>query len=251
VISGTWTCGTAHYVVITECLDVDGICLGHRGALIFSLVTKGKVGHGCMPQLALNAVDKMGLVMAAIAQGLRPAIESRISEQPIMPRGSRRSSISPIWIDGSAGEKPGATIPAVCTSFWNRWFNPEENIVEVRAEILEFLESLRQRDPELILEFVEHYSAEPVVVPESSDLVGIFQRNIAAVLDREGHLLLSPGFDDQRFVVLGGGIEKCILYGPGVLSLAHAADEYVLVDDLANAAKVMALSAADLMDIGA
>jgi succinyl-diaminopimelate desuccinylase len=49
--------GKQDYVVITECLDVDGICLGHRGALIFELQTTGRVGHGCMPPLAVNAVD--------------------------------------------------------------------------------------------------------------------------------------------------------------------------------------------------
>jgi succinyl-diaminopimelate desuccinylase len=239
--------GKQDYVVITECLDVDGICLGHRGALIFSLLTTGKVGHGCMPQLAVNAVDKMGFVMAAIATELRRKIESRVSQQPIMPEGSRRSSISPIWIDGSANEKPGATIPALCTSFWNRWFNPEENIGEVRKEILEFLETLKKRDPELSLEFVEHYSAEPVVIPANNELVKTYQEEIRSVLGRESHLLLSPGFDDQRFVVLNGKVEACILYGPGVLRMAHAPDEYVPVDDLVNAAKVMALSALDLL----
>jgi succinyl-diaminopimelate desuccinylase len=115
--------GKQDYVVITECLDVDGICLGHRGALIFELQTTGRVGDGCMPHLAVNAVDKMAFVMSAIATELRPRVESRISRQPIMPEGSRQSSKSPIWIDGSAREKPGATIPARCTSFWNRWFN--------------------------------------------------------------------------------------------------------------------------------
>ena len=236
-----------NYVVITECLDVDGICLGHRGALIFSILTRGKVGHGCMPHLAVNAVDKMGLVMAAIAKELRPGIESRVSVQPIMPEGSRRSSISPIWIDGSANEKPGATISALCTSFGNRWFNPEEKLDAVRTEILDFLESLRKRDAELSVEYVEHYSAEPVAVPASTELVRTYQRDIASVLNRESHLLLSPGFDDQRFVVLNGKIEECILYGPGVLRLAHAPDEYVPIEDLVQASKIMALSTLDLL----
>jgi succinyl-diaminopimelate desuccinylase len=242
--------GKQDYVVITECLDVDGICLGHRGALIFDLVTTGRVGHGCMPQLAVNAVDKMVSVMGAIATELRPRIESRISRQPIMPEGSRKSSISPIWIDGSAGEKPGATIPALCTSFWNRWYNPEESIDEVRKEILDFLETLRKRDPELSLEMVEHYSAEPVLVSADNELVKTYQGEIKSVLGRESHLLLSPGFDDQRFVVLNGKIDACILHGPGVLRMAHAPDEYVPVDDLVNAAKIMALSTLDLLGAG-
>ena len=99
--------GKQDFVVITECLDVDGVCIGHRGAIFFQVVTRGRVGHGCMPQLAVNAVEKMGTVMQAIAAELRPRIESRVSHQPILPEGSRRSSISPIWIDGAAGEQIG------------------------------------------------------------------------------------------------------------------------------------------------
>jgi succinyl-diaminopimelate desuccinylase len=247
VEQGYVTRGKQDYVVITECLDVDGICMGHRGALIFSLTANGKVGHGCMPDLAVNAVEKMGSVMAAIATELRPRIQARVSRLPILPEGSRTSSISPIWIDGSAREKPGATIPALCTSFWNRWFNPEEDIREVRTEVLDFLETLRRRDPALSLEFMEHYSAEPVAVPSDSGLITVYKEEIRSVLGRESHLLLSPGFDDQRFVVRDGKVEACILYGPGVLRMAHAPDEYVPIDDMVNAAKVMALSTLDVL----
>ena len=242
--------GKQDYVVITECLDVDGICLGHRGVLFFDLQTTGRIGHGCMPQLAVNAVDKMVSVMSAIATELRPRIESRISRQPIMPEGSRRSSITPIWIDGSAREKPGATIAALCMSFWNRWFNPEESIGEVRKEILDFLETLRKRDPELSLEIIERSTAEPVLVSADSKLVTTYQEEIKCVLGRESHLMLSPGFDDQRFILLNGKIDTCILHGPGVLLLAHTPDEYVPVDDLVNAAKIMALSTLDLLGAG-
>lgn len=239
--------GKQDCVVITECLDVDGICLGHRGAFIFELVTRGRVGHGCMPHLAVNAVDKMVSVMNAIATELRPRVESRISPRPIMPESSRKSSISPIWIDGAAGERPGATIPSLCTSFWNRWFNPEETLEGVKKEIADFLDILRQRDPELCLEMVGHYSAEPVAVSPESELVKTYQQEIRRVLGRESHLLLSPGFDDQRFVVVNGRIDNCILHGPGVLGLAHAPDEYVPIDDVVNAAKIMALSTLELL----
>ncbi|MCK7469178.1 MAG: MFS transporter [Desulfosudis oleivorans] len=62
------------------------------------------------------------------------------------------------------------------------------------------------------------------------------------MLGRPSHLLVSPGIDDQHFVVLDGGIGDCVLYGPGVLKAAHAPDEYVPVDDLVSAAKQSWLS---------
>ncbi len=242
--------GRQDFVVITECLDVDGICLGHRGLLCFDLRTLGRVGHACMPQLAVNAVDQMAALIQAFAAELRPRIEARVSAQPIRPEVARRSNLSPVWIDGGAAEKPTSTIAALCTSFWNRWFNPEERTSEVRQEILDFLQALRARDPGMKVEYTEHYAADPVLVPGDSELVRAYEGAIRSVLGREGHHLLSPGIDDQRFVVGAGKIDSCILYGPGVLKLAHAPDEYVPVEDLQNAAKVMALSALDLLGTG-
>jgi succinyl-diaminopimelate desuccinylase len=241
--------GKQDFVVITECLDVDGICLGHRGGLFFLLRTHGKVGHGCMPQLAVNAVEKMQAVMHGLLTELRPRVESRVSGSPILPEGSRRSSLSPIWIDSQAREQPGATIPALCASFWNRWFGPEERIDDVRREVQDFLQTLRGRDAELQVELYEAYAAEPVLVDAQSSFVRTWKAQIEAVLGRPGHCLVSPGIDDQHFVVRDGGIGDCILYGPGVLNAAHAPDEHVPVDDLVNAAKVMALSTVELLGV--
>ena len=58
---------------------------------------------------------------------------------------------------------------------------------------------------------------------------------------------VSPGSDDQKFVVQRAGIEQCILYGPGPLAAAHQADESQPIDGLLNGTKVMALAAWNLM----
>jgi succinyl-diaminopimelate desuccinylase len=44
-------------------------------------------------------------------------------------------------------------------------------------------------------------------------------------------------------VVQKAGIEECIIYGPGLLEQAHQTDEYVPVQDVVDAVKVMALAA--------
>jgi succinyl-diaminopimelate desuccinylase len=237
------------YVIITECLDVDGICIGHRGAVWFELKTIGKVGHGCMPHLAVNAVDKMASVIQNINQELRPKIESRFSEKPIMPEESKMSNLMPIWIDGFAKERPSATIPPACTTYFNRWFNPEENLDEVRKEITGYLEDLRNRDSELNIEYIERLTVESVLVPTDNTCVKAYQERIRDVVGRDSHFKLSPGFDDQRFVVVDGEIEKCYLYGPGVLNMAHLPDEYVPIEDLVNSTKIMALATADVLGV--
>ena len=61
-------------------------------------------------------------------------------------------------------------------------------------------------------------------------------------------MIASPGTFDQKHVVRRAGIEQCIGYGPGRLVLAHQPDEYVAIDDLVAATKVMALLALRLLN---
>jgi succinyl-diaminopimelate desuccinylase len=71
---------------------------------------------------------------------------------------------------------------------------------------------------------------------------------IESVLDTRATLIASPGTFDQKHVVRRAGIEQCIGYGPGRLVLAHQPDEYVVVEDLVAATKVMALLALRLLN---
>ena len=60
---------------------------------------------------------------------------------------------------------------------------------------------------------------------------------------------VSPGMDDQKYVVQKGKLEQCIVYGPGRLTQAHKADECVSIEDMKTSAKIMALAAADLLGV--
>jgi succinyl-diaminopimelate desuccinylase len=63
---------------------------------------------------------------------------------------------------------------------------------------------------------------------------------IERVLGRPATQVVSPGTYDQKHVVRTGQLKDCIAYGPGILDLAHQPDEYVLIEDMVSAAKVMA-----------
>src|SRR6059036_2634910 len=49
--------GRTDYVVIPEPLNVDRICVGHRGVYWSELTTHGRVAHGSMPFLGVSAID--------------------------------------------------------------------------------------------------------------------------------------------------------------------------------------------------
>jgi succinyl-diaminopimelate desuccinylase len=60
-------------------------------------------------------------------------------------------------------------------------------------------------------------------------------------------MVVSPGTYDQKHIDRIGKLNNCIAYGPGILDLAHQPDEYVDIDDMLDSAKVMALSAYNLL----
>ena len=87
----------------------------------------------------------------------------------------------------------------------------------------------------------------PAQTDPASPLIRAVSQSIEQVLGIIPPLFASPGTYDQKHVTRMGHVEDCIAYGPGILDLAHQPDEYVLIQDLVNSAKVMALTAMRLL----
>jgi succinyl-diaminopimelate desuccinylase len=88
---------------------------------------------------------------------------------------------------------------------------------------------------------------EPTATPADGPVARAVAAAIEAVLGRPAQVIASPGTYDQKHVVRRGGVMDCIAYGPGRLETAHRPNEYVDLEDLANATKVMALAAVSLL----
>ena len=76
------------YVVITEPLEVDNICLGHRGTIQGAFETIGRQAHGAMPERGVNAIEKMALAIAAIERELKPQLREP-PQRPARDPGER------------------------------------------------------------------------------------------------------------------------------------------------------------------
>ena len=68
------------------------------------------------------------------------------------------------------------------------------------------------------------------------------------MIGRDPEFICSPGTYDQKHIDRVGKLRDCIAYGPGILDLAHQPDEYVVIEDMVNSAKVMALAAKSLLN---
>jgi succinyl-diaminopimelate desuccinylase len=237
------------FVIITEPLNVDRVCLGHRGVYWFEVATTGRTAHGSMPFLGVSAISKMADFIAVIESELKPALRFRITAMPVEPPEARQASIN---VNSISGGQPGGGLqtPCVadrCEAIFDRRFLIEEPIEEVRGEIHDILERLARDDHEFQYEMTDLMTVPSLLTRPDCTLVTAISGAVRDVLGTDPPLIASPGTYDQKHVMRLGLVEQCIAYGPGILDLSHQPDEYCRIDHLVQASKAMALTAMRLL----
>jgi succinyl-diaminopimelate desuccinylase len=239
------------HVIIPEPLNVDRVCIGHRGVWWAEIQTHGRIAHGSMPFLGDCAVRHMHALIERFERELYPALNERRTVMPVVPEGARRSTLNINSIHGGASESadgyPAPCVPDSCRMIIDRRFPIEETVEQVRGEVRDLLESLKRDRPGFNYTMRELFDVRPTM----ADPNGPVARNTAAairrVIGRDPQFICSPGTYDQKHIDRIGKLKDCIAYGPGILDLAHQPDEYVVIDDMVASSKVMALSAWSLL----
>ena len=129
----------------------------------------------------------------------------------------------------------------------DRRFLIEEDLSEVKAEIATLMERVKADRPGFTYEIRDLWQVTPTMTERDAPVVQSVARAIGKVLNRDAGYVVSPGTYDQKHIDRIGRLKNCIAYGPGVLDLAHQPDEWIGVDDMADSAKVMALTLAELL----
>lgn len=241
---GYLTSRSVDHVIIPEPLNVDRVCLGHRGVYWFEVETEGRIAHGSMPFLGASAIDHMAVVLERIRHDLVPRLAARTTNVPVVPPQARHATIN---VNGIAGGQPvdGIQTPCVadrCRAVFDRRFLLEEGFDATRDEIASLLAQIGRDNPGLRYHLRDLMIVHPTHTPSDSPIVAALDRHIMEVLGRSATHVASPGTYDHKHVARIGGIQQCVAYGPGILDLAHQPDEWCGVDDLINATKVLALS---------
>jgi succinyl-diaminopimelate desuccinylase len=240
--------GRTDYVIIPEPLNVDRICIGHRGVYWFEVETFGRIAHGSMPYLGVSAIDHLSAILEAVRAELRPRLDARTTRMPVVPPGSGRATIN---VNAIIGGQAGQEIQTPCVAdralaIFDRRFLIEEGFEATKREVVELLDGVAARTPGLRYELRDRMLVHPVEAPAGSPLIASLKRSIREVLGKEAQIVASPGTYDQKHVARIAGVLDCVAYGPGVLELAHQPDEWCGVDDLVSATKVLALSLMEL-----
>lgn len=232
----------ADYVIIPEPFGIDRICLGHRGVYWFEVTTHGQAAHGSMPFLGVNAVDRMMVVLTRMRDELTPVFARRRTAMPVVPPDARAATLNVNSIRGGQAGEPTETpcVPDRCSAVVDRRFLSEESFDDVKTEIADVVARAAHDASDLPCHIRDLMVVEPVATPPDSPLVTALAAAVREHVGRDATLVASPGTYDHKHVTRIAGIEHCVAYGPGRLELAHQVDEWVGLDDLVTATKVLA-----------
>jgi succinyl-diaminopimelate desuccinylase len=247
---GWFSAPRVDHVIIPEPLNVDRVCIGHRGVWWAEIETRGRMAHGSMPFLGDCAVRHMNAFIDRLEYDLYPKLASRRTDMPVVPSGARHSTMNINSIHGGQAETSGFPAPCVpdsCRIIIDRRLLIEENMDSVKGEVRELLDRLVAEREGFTYELRDIFEVQPTMADRNGPVARSTAAAIQRVLGREAQFICSPGTYDQKHIDRIGKLRDCIAYGPGILDLAHQPDEYVLIDDMVNSAQVMALSAHALL----
>jgi acetylornithine deacetylase/succinyl-diaminopimelate desuccinylase family protein len=212
----------------------------NRGAISLRVRVLGKSAHVGLQHQGINAFERMHRVVEQLQQ-LKHEVEQR-STRCKVGADQKRNSI--LMLGGQSGG--GANFNVVPQECWftiDRRINPEENLDEEKAKLLEVLERCQQEGISLEWDVLqEGYSA---ACREDEALGEALSRSVQAVTGEAPCFEMCPGLLETRFYAA----EKipAYAYGPGLLSVAHGPNEYVDLRKVIDCAAVYALTAGDLL----
>ncbi|GIX46553.1 MAG: succinyl-diaminopimelate desuccinylase [Candidatus Tectimicrobiota bacterium] len=225
----------ADYAIITEPSQPHFVRIGHRGVLWVEVITRGKTAHASMPHRGINAFKKLVRVAQQL-ETLERELEGKRTAAPVMSEEERHPTLC-IGSVVRGGVKTNV-VPDECTMMLDRRLIPEETTREAFEEICAVVEQLRREDPQLQVELRQHLGIEAASIATDNLLAQTVAACHAQIYGRQPAIAISPGFNDTHYLIRGLGI-PALTYGPGTTGVAHAPDEYIVIDDLIKATQVL------------
>jgi succinyl-diaminopimelate desuccinylase len=201
--------------------------LAERGGCWLTLTAYGKAAHGSTPELGVNAITAMSLLLPRLAQAL-PNVEHPLVGRP---------SVNPALIRG--GSAPNV-VPDRCEVDVDRRIIPGETDPEaVRAPFLRLIESLRSEHPDVHIDVEIREWTDAAEAPPDSRIAQLARAAVAVQTEAPARDTGFTGITDARYYINDAKIPTVIL-GPGSLHVAHTAGESVSVTELVTAARTYA-----------
>ena len=216
----------ADAAIITEPTRL-AICPAHRGFAWIDISLRGRAAHGSRYDIGVDAITHAALLLAELDQ-LEQTRESG-PRHPLLGRGSLHAS----KIHGGVGM---STYPEQCDLAIERRTLPGESTEKALLEITDACARVKARRPDFDARVTLNTAQLPSEVPPEAPIV----RRLRDAIERENTPVTIEGFSAWTDAALfnEAGI-PAICFGPGDISLAHAAEEFVPVEEIGVATRVL------------
>lgn len=217
---------------------------GSIGRIWFEIKVKGKAAGIQRRFEGVNAID-LGYIVTRIVSEFEAERLASISH-PLYP--DIKSSI-PCMIGQFESGTYYSAFPDSCVLKGSMATVPGEDSNAVKDKFVAFVKRrageehpwLKENPPELIY---TGYFAEPSEIPTDSPIVKVLSGNFESLMGCPPDISGRQGAADIRFMNKYGNTPT-VIFGPGLTEQMHANNEYVLVDDYINAAKILAATVID------
>lgn len=211
-----------------------------QGSMWFRVTVNGRAAHGGTRYQGVSAIEKSQAVLEALSR-LEGRRNSRISD----PLYDDVPIPVPINIGVISGGEWPSSVPDEVKMEGRMGLVPSESVEEAQREMAEALAALGEEDrwfeespPEL-----EWFGARwvPGDLDPEHDLLRTLTESYRLALHRDPELVASPWATDAGLLAAAGDT-PALVFGPGVTAKAHQPDEYIEIDDIFDAALVLAIA---------
>jgi len=207
-------CGEVSSAVIGEPTRLE-LVIAHKGAVRWQLITRGVSAHSSDPDRGVNAIYKMARLVQALeayAHGLASRAAHPLVGRPTLSVGT---------IQGGTAVN---IVPELCQALVDRRTIPCEDLAQVEADLLRFLDD--KLGGETDFELAGILKDPSLETPEDAEVVQRLRGAALAVLGEARVTGASYGTDASKFSDAGIPAVVC---GPGDIAQAHTADEWIAV----------------------
>jgi len=214
----------ANAAIVAEPTDLR-VAIASKGVLRWRIHAHGKSAHSSKVHLGTNAIYHMARVVLAFEQD-----HAALAHAPHPLLGAASCNVGKI-----SGGVQVNFVPDSCVIEIDRRLLPSESVAEVWKHYQNLIDRLMQQVPEMDVRMEEPMLLDEAWTVDPSNAIVLAAQNVLNGMGENDQPIGVPfGSDASK---LGRAGIPTIIYGPGSIDQAHAAVEYIELEQVARASE--------------
>ncbi len=199
-------------VIITEPTNFD-VVIAHRGILWLEMETKGKPAHSSTPQLGVNAIKSMQVLLEKLD-------DYQGGAQQHEKLGHASMSVNKI-----EGGEAMNIVPQSCRVGVDIRTIPEQNHKQILADFSNIIDGLKTRLPNFDARLRVLRTVDALETNPTCDFI----RKFCSAVQKKQTKAVEFTTDGPYFAAEGTPV---VVFGPGKSDICHKTNEYISINDL-------------------